>query len=414
MRTIRVLFALLLIVLLVNASLTIQAQGKGPEQVGLRPDAPEYAKHGPYWVGARDFIIDKDSKKPIAITVWYPALNPEGAQEAIEYLANVYFMELPAGVKPIVKGHALRDADPDSAKAPYPLVIYSHGFQGFRELSTFLCEHLASNGFVVIAPDHKGDVNEIFYASIIKRLVEVKRVITYADMLTAKSGTLAGVIDTEKIAVIGHSAGGITSYGAAGAPINWTTIEAYCAQAPEDPACSGDPKTLKKAMLDAAGLEAEPQGLWPPIWDSRVDAIIPMTGSFEEYGQEGLAKVTVPALIMYGSLDWLFLATPDVVNTWLHPIYDKIASSQKGNVIFTGGNHLIFFDSCEALPFLLNLDLFSYCSDSVWDMDRAHDLINHFTTAFLLDVLKGDKEAHKALLPDAVKFAGIEYKTTMK
>ena len=49
------------------------------------------------------------------------------------------------------------------------------------------------------------------------------------------------------------------------------------------------------------------------------------------------------------------------------------------------------------------------CSDPVWDMDRAHDLINHFTTAFLLDVLKGDVEAHAALSPDAVSFPGIVY-----
>ena len=59
-------------------------------------------------------------------------------------------------------------------------------------------------------------------------------------------------------------------------------------------------------------------------------------------------------------------------------------------------------------------DAFWSCSDSIWDMDRAHDLTNHFTTAFLLDVLKGDKETHKALLPDAVKFPGIQYTTTMK
>jgi hypothetical protein len=42
-------------------------------------------------------------------------------------------------------------------------------------------------------------------------------------------------------------------------------------------------------------------------------------------------------------------------------------------------------------------------------MDRAHDLINHFTTAFLLDTLKGDAAAHAALAPDAVAFPGIEY-----
>jgi hypothetical protein len=42
------------------------------------------------------------------------------------------------------------------------------------------------------------------------------------------------------------------------------------------------------------------------------------------------------------------------------------------------------------------------------------DLIDHFSTAFLLDTLKGDKVAHAALLPDAISFPGIEYTTTMK
>ena len=59
------------------------------------------------------------------------------------------------------------------------------------------------------------------------------------------------------------------------------------------------------------------------------------------------------------------------------------------------------------IPYFVN-------TDPVWDMNRAHDLINHFATAFLLDTLKGDKEAHAALLPDAVSFPGIEYATTMK
>lgn len=42
-------------------------------------------------------------------------------------------------------------------------------------------------------------------------------------------------------------------------------------------------------------------------------------------------------------------------------------------------------------------------------MDRAHNLINYFTTAFLLGVLKRDKDAHAALAPDAVSFPGITY-----
>jgi hypothetical protein len=45
----------------------------------------------------------------------------------------------------------------------------------------------------------------------------------------------------------------------------------------------------------------------------------------------------------------------------------------------------------------------------VWDIDRAHDLVNHFVIAFLLAELKGDAEAAAALAPDVVSFPGIAY-----
>ena len=48
------------------------------------------------------------------------------------------------------------------------------------------------------------------------------------------------------------------------------------------------------------------------------------------------------------------------------------------------------------------------------DLDRAHDLINHLTAAFLLDVLKGDPEANKVLMPDKVKFEEVQYTATWK
>ena len=61
---------------------------------------------------------------------------------------------------------------------------------------------------------------------------------------------------------------------------------------------------------------------------------------------------------------------------------------------------------------MVDFGLFFLCADPVWDMDRAHDLINHFTTAFLLATLKGDGEARAALAPDAVQFPGVQYETT--
>lgn len=55
---------------------------------------------------------------------------------------------------------------------------------------------------------------------------------------------------------------------------------------------------------------------------------------------------------------------------------------------------------------------FPMCSDSVWDLDRAHDLIDHFVVAFLLAEFYDDADAAAALAPDAVQFPGISYETT--
>ncbi len=98
--------------------------------------------------------------------------------------------------------------------------------------------------------------------------------------------------------------------------------------------------------------------------------------------------------------------------------YDNASSSQKALVAFKNGAHPIFVGPRNRFPWATQTqigDLYNwFCVDPQWDKEQGLDLINHFTTAFLLDTLKGDKDAHKALLPDAAKFAGIEYKTTMK
>src|SRR5690606_30838507 len=63
-------------------------------------------------------------------------------------------------------------------------------------------------------------------------------------------------------------------------------------------------------------------------------------------------------------------------------------------------------------PDIVALGFPMFCTDPVWDMDRAHDLINHFATAFLLAELKGDAEAAAALAPENVSFPGIQYEAT--
>jgi predicted dienelactone hydrolase len=142
-------------------------------------------------------------------------------------------------------------------------------------------------------------------------------------------------------------------------------------------------------MLELAKLDSMPTALWPSWGDSRVTAVVFQTGIAAMFGPTGLASVTIPVMVQVGSGDSI------VSLEWgAYLAYDNASSTQKAQVVFEGGDHLIFLDYHAP--------------------DSTQDLIHHFTTGFLLDMLKGDKDAHKALLPDAVKFPGIEYKTTMK
>ncbi len=52
------------------------------------------------------------------------------------------------------------------------------------------------------------------------------------------------------------------------------------------------------------------------------------------------------------------------------------------------------------------------CFDPASDREGALDLVKHFSTAFLLDTLKGDAAAAAALSPQNVRFQGIKYETT--
>lgn len=70
---------------------------------------------------------------------------------------------------------------------------------------------------------------------------------------------------------------------------------------------------------------------------------------------------------------------------------------------------MIFGNSCEAMPWLVDAEMGWMCLDPVWDQKRANDLVNHFSTAFLLATLKSDAHAAAALAPDAVQFPDITY-----
>ena len=402
---------LLLAALILSACQPIQLVAPGQETVAApalvpqphtpRPDAPTYGVRGPYAVGVRDFVIEgtKEYSRAITVSVWYPALNVAGKPEAI-----TYHLGIPNSPTPdfTVAGRALVDALPDLANTPYPLVVYSHGGWMFRQDAVYLLEQLASHGFVVMAAVHEDNwstILENFYRSEISRPQDISREIDFAQELTAAGGALAGLVDTEHVAVSGWSLGGQVAMEKGGARLNLVEQQAnHCIAYPDDQRCAFYAEPIPE-MAQLAGLAALPAGFWPDWRDPRVDALMLLEPAEGSLGAQP-PTLNVPVLLIEGTED--------------RPGYGitGIDSVHKTGVVFEYANHFIMGNRCAAVPGMVDAGFYFACSDPVWDMDRAHDLINHFATAFLLAELKGDTEAAKALAPENVVFPGIEYETT--
>lgn len=389
-------FTLMLLALAAALVLT----GVGVPVLASRPDAPTYGMRGPYTVGTREFTIP-DPVRPLDVAVWYPALNPSGAPEEV-----VYRVGLLSG-----PGRALLDAPPDASDGPYPLIVFSHGLSALNYLYAQYVEHLASHGFVVIAANHPGSTffdvirgdREGILISFARRPLEVLQQIDFAETLTASGGALEGMIDAGRTGVTGHSFGGYTALAAGGARLDLRELRDFCAETPGDMGCFW----LESASLLATqrGLDAIPDALWPATTDPRVQAVValaPSSGPF--FGETGSAALTNPLMIIVGSQDAATIPERDA-----YPVYEAVGSDMKALVVFENGGHYLFV---QCPPIALALGMFAQCVDSVWDMARAHDLTNHFATAFFRATLMGDAEAAAALDERAVDFVGIRYATT--
>lgn len=381
------------------------------EPHGLRPDAPTYAVRGPYAVGVRNFEIPatQENERDLAVTVWYPALNPEGVEEAY-----VYTMAFEAGDMPTFStgGRAIGDAAAATSAGPYPLVVHSHGHWAFGQELNHLAEHLASHGFVVLATDHEDNWTTAWgpksWQSEFRRPDEIRRQIDFAEAISAEGADLEAMVDLDHVAVTGWSYGGETALLEAGARLDPTDFDDWCkaniadGEYP-DSDCISVLDHLDE-LAEMAGLDEIPDGLWPVWADPRVDASVALAPSVGMIGSNGMQAVDRPAMLIVGSDDMIIGSAYQEQDP-----YTLIEDTAKVEVVFEGADHFIFRNKCDATPDLVDMDLHLLCSDPIWDMDRAHDLTNHFVTAFMLAELKGDLAAAAALAPESVDFPGIEY-----
>lgn len=103
-------------------------------------------------------------------------------------------------------------------EGPFPLIVHAHGFDGQAGKYTELLTSWAEAGYVVAAPtfpltNDRDDPPSVF-GDYVNQPADVGFVVD--EVVRLSSGdhpTLGGRLDEERIAVSGHSLGGITTYG---------------------------------------------------------------------------------------------------------------------------------------------------------------------------------------------------------
>jgi len=168
----------------------------------------------------------------------------------------------------------------------FPLILFSHASGGDRRFqSTFLCEHIASHGYVVAAMDH----SETFVPELMRREGETpeqrarrieawiaNRVPDVRFMLDDLLRELAHAIDRQRIGLVGHSFGGWTVLATPEVDYRVRSIVALAPAGSANP-----PPNIIPAKLTFAWLHKAPT----LVLAAENDTALPLEGVLDIFGR---------------------------------------------------------------------------------------------------------------------------------
>jgi predicted dienelactone hydrolase len=223
--------------------------------------------------------------------------------------------------------------DAPISKDSYPLVIISHGSGGSLLLYHTISTFLAKNGFIVAMVEHFANncLNNELENSEENLILRPKHVSLTIDKLI-NDINFSKSVDTNKIAVIGHSMGGYTALALAG----------------------GIPRTKEAKIIEVKS-------------DPRVKAIVLLAPGVAWFFN-GLDDVEIPILLMTGEKD-NFLPT-ETVNRVMNGIIDKSKLIQRE---VPNAGHFSFL-----IPFppeKANADFLPAIDPKGFDRKKFHELL---------------------------------------
>ena len=265
----------------------------------------------------------------------------------------------------------IKDAPLAIQSSTYPLVIFSHGWQGDRFGNSWIAESLVKRGYIVVMIDHTNntsyDHSDIFvYTSLWQRPKDMSHLLTYL----LHHSQWKKVIDKNRIAAGGFSLGGLTALWLGG--------------------IKGDPKLFKKVMDQKyarwmAWPNTEKNRARAVNWqqagdaykDLRIKAVFAIAPDLGQgFNTPGLKGQSIPTLIIVGDQDKV---TPSQENATFyaeHMPSTKLISTKDSS-------HFSFMNKCSELGKEITPHL---CQDTL-NREQLHEEVSAHIIEFLAEVL---------------------------
>lgn len=296
-----------------------------PTATPVPPPAYPLAEPGPYAVGLRNYLFRDPARKNKVVTIalYYPALPSVAA----------------------APGKVVQDAPPDLSGAPYPVVLGAAKGGGYFGI------HLASYGIAFAGIDPQ-DVTPAWGAWLLQYPRD--HLFALNQIAAGALEGLTGLLDPTNAGVEGYSFDSNSALQLSGARIDPEFYLKQCGEvATKEPELSNtwvtwwgicQPAEAWSDFVVLAGpaITESSDGLWLPLTDARIRAVMPMAPDFSWlFGPRGLAAVDRPVLLLANSQD-VDAPYRFAVETWR-----DLPKEHGAMITFVGKGHMLIDDPVD-------------------------------------------------------------------
>ncbi len=228
----------------------------------------------------RQLTINEDNSRPLNVAFWYPTAETGSPEKVGD---NIVFYGT----------SALRDAAPEAGE--HPLLLLSHGYGGNWRNLNWLATEMAAQGYIVAAVDHPGTTTFNRRPQDAKELWRRPQDLQRAMVKIITTPSLAGKVDVQRIAAVGHSLGGWTVLELAGARFDAVRFQHDCRANTGLSACK---------LIQTLGIDKAAGPLAADVADPKIKAVVSLDlGLARGFTPESLSQIAVPVLIMTAQVD---------------------------------------------------------------------------------------------------------------